>query len=137
MPMRRVPCEKAGIAVAANSPTLAAATRTRLNIHGSTVWRLPWETLDPVHARAKPRRYAARRLHACDWGGWDGFGEKATNTRRIPRTGGPHRPAADGRRHRASAQGLCRTAANDGTNSQPLGLGRRAAVCLSRRRVVP
>ena len=42
---------------------------------------------------------------------------------------------ADARGHRASAQGLCRLAQFDGAHPHPLGLGRRAAANLPRRRI--
>src|SRR5262245_13071111 len=122
MPMRRVPCAKAGIAVAAKSPRLAAATRTRLNIHGSTVRRLPGGDAGPGSCKGQAKATAACGLHACEPGGWDGIVEKATGARRIPCAGGAYRIAADVGGCRASAPGLCRIAGPDGSHPQALGL---------------
>src|SRR5215204_3019777 len=60
---------------------------------------------------------------------------KGTNARRVPRPRRADRADLDARGHRAPAQGLCRIAHFDGAHPHPLGLGRRAAANLPRRRV--
>src|SRR5689334_3637541 len=74
MPMRRVPWEKAGIAVAATRLRPATATRKRLNMRGSTVRRPPRGARAdvmqaPSQACARPADGAACGLHDPQWEG--------------------------------------------------------------------
>src|SRR5579871_2422572 len=60
---------------------------------------------------------------------------QAANPGGVPRARRAGRTAAHAGRHRASPQGLCRPARTDAAHPHPLGLGRRAATGLPRRRI--
>src|SRR6478736_886412 len=103
MPMRRVPCERAGIAVAAKTPMPAAAMRRRLNIRHSLVRRLPTGCRSKdlhmqVPSQAGRRRLPRPRHVDCMTplpGGLNEFVDETANTRRIPRACGTNGHDAD------------------------------------------
>src|SRR3954462_15771362 len=88
MPMRSVPCEKAGIADAARRPRPAAATRKRLNIHYSPVRE--------TDMQGASQAAAACRLHA-SW------------RREEPTMPSPKAPTLEEFRVRAAQTGLTLT----------------------------
>src|ERR1043166_2234568 len=126
MPMRSVPCAKAGVAEAARRPR-GAARRRRLNIHYSPVRERDMQ--GPSQANA------ACRLHAL-WL-WEGQNvvAKGTNSGGIPGARRLVRAHPDARGHRASPQGLRGLARSDAADSHPLGLGSRTATRFPRRRI--
>ena len=95
----------------------------------------------PRYARAKPScalHVELMRHVACMApGGYIVVAKKAPTLEEFRARAALTGLTADARGHRAPAQGLCRIAHFDGAHPQPLGLGRRAAANLPRRRIEP